>query len=96
MKIPQIDLVHAKHLQRAINGLPRPLWRAINADALAEIGAVAEAELSAEEDLVALARALEPLSDELFVVAVDIRRVPESAALLIGDVEDLGDTSCKQ
>ena len=47
-----------------------------------------EGELCGEEDVVPLSGALEPLADALLAVAVDVGRVPEALADLVGAVED--------
>ena len=60
MQVPQVDIVDAELLQRPVEGLNGPLRGPVHHAGLVALPVAAEAELRGEEDLTALARALEP------------------------------------
>ena len=60
MEVPQVDVVDAELLQRAIESLPGPFRSSVDNASLVALPVAAQAELRREEDLAPLSGALEP------------------------------------
>jgi len=84
--VVQVDRLNTQALQ-ALLACRADVFR-IRTLALDEIRGVMQAKLGGEEDVGPLARPLEPSADLVLAVSVDVGRVPEALANLMGAVED--------
>lgn len=88
VEIVKVDVVGLELLQRVLKSDPDVFGRAVG-----EAGGVGETELGGEVDVLALAGLGEPLANQLLVVLVGIRGVPEFAATLVNGIKELKSTS---
>ena len=84
MEVVKVNVVGLELLQRVLESDPDVFGRAVG-----EAGRVSETELGGEVDVLALAGLGEPLANQLLVVLVGIRGVPELAATLVNSIKEL-------
>jgi len=87
MTIIQINSLNAKTLQALLTRSPHILRvRVLRLD---KVGGELEAEFGREENIGAFSGFLKPLTDNIFIVGVDVGGIPEVLANLPGTVKDL-------
>ena len=89
MEIPQVDIVDTELLERALQRFRNIVRLAVDTSLEVTPPVRADAELRREEDLLALAGALEPLSDQLLVVSVRVGGIPVCDPILVYGIKDL-------
>ena len=89
VEVPQVDMVNAELLERALQRFGNVVRLAVDTPLEVAPPVRAHAELGREEDLLALAGALEPLSDQLLVVSVRVGGIPVCDPILVYGIKDL-------
>ena len=85
MEVVQVNVVRLEFLQRVFE-----CDLHIRRVRVREARRVRQTELGSEEDVLALASLGEPFTNQLFVVLVCVRGVPERAPTCVDSVEELG------
>ena len=85
MKVVQVNVVRLEFLQRVLE-----CDLHIRRVRIREARRIRQTELGSEEDVLALASLGEPFTNQLFVVLVCVRGVPECAPTCVDSVKELG------